>query len=421
MVTISFKQLANYYQCLFLILNERLDILTNIKEKMNDILIQSSNLIFDLNDYSEKKFGETNLGLKSENISAFSSDELMNKSNLNQLIEISEKVVNYVKIFLICLRFRKKIMKIFLAAIRDLNKNEIENNEEYDKNKKVLINQLDSLKAVSYYSQKNWRNILAKEKIGQIVRDISSIIPIINNYIEFTKNEHKVFSKNWLDYEEKIVERQKLSNDFLNELNNAKKNNQNINSKEYRDRYQKKLRKLKEIIKTSVDFIQKAVPTTREKDKNELLKLGTFFEKIFNNCQNINNGIITSVENDIDISVNTDIFEESEVIIIKYFNRFKIQNYENFLETIKIKLLINTNLNEEKLGKGVYNRLSNVNEEEKLSQINNINLGDSQYDSQLDFDNFRNRAQTIRGSKININKNPFGSKILKNDSIYLDK
>lgn len=190
---------------------------------MNDILIQSSNLIFDLNDYSEKKFGETNLGLKSENISAFSSDELMNKSNLNQLIEISEKVVNYVKIFLICLRFRKKIMKIFLAAIRDLNKNEIENNEEYDKNKKVLINQLDSLKAVSYYSQKNWRNILAKEKIGQIVRDISSIIPIINNYIEFTKNEHKVFSKNWLDYEEKIVERQKLSNDFLNELNNAKK------------------------------------------------------------------------------------------------------------------------------------------------------------------------------------------------------
>ena len=59
-----------------------------------------------------------------------------------------------------------------------------------------------------------------------------------------------------------------------------KKNNQNVNSKEYRDRYQKKLRKLKEIIKTSVDFIQKTVPTTREKDKNELLKLGTFFEKI---------------------------------------------------------------------------------------------------------------------------------------------
>ena len=82
--------------------------------------------------------------------------------------------------------------------------------------------------------------------------------------------------------------------------------------------------------------------------------------------------------------------------------------------------MINTNLNEEKLGKGVYNRLSNVNEEEKLSKINNINLGDSQYDPQLDFDDFRNRAQTIRSSKININKNPFGSKILKNDSIYLD-
>ena len=194
-VSISFKQLANYYQCLFLILNGKFDVLTNIKEKINDILIQLSNLLFDLNDYSEKKFGETNLGLKSDNISTYSTEEVMNKSSMKKLIEISENVVNYVKIFMVCLRFRKKIMKIFLKEISELNKYEIEVNKGYDENKKDLINQLDSLKHMNFYGQKNWRNIFASEKMSQFVIDINGIIPILSNYIEFTRNEHKAFSK----------------------------------------------------------------------------------------------------------------------------------------------------------------------------------------------------------------------------------
>ena len=423
-VTISFKQLANYYQCLFLLLNEKVDILTNIKEKINDILIQSSNLVFDLNDYSEKKFGETYLGLKSDNISTYSTEEVMNKSNMKQLIEVSENVVNYVKIFLVCLRFRKKIMKILLKEISELNKYEIEQNKEYDKNKKDLINQLDSLKHINFYSQKNWRNIIAKDKMSQFAIDINAIIPILNNYIEFTRNEHKAFSKNWLKYEDKLFERQKLSIDFLNELNDAKNKNQNINKKEYIERYEKKNRKLKDIIKNSIDFIQKTVPTSREKDKNELLKLGAYFEKFFTNCQNINNELITSTEDDINMTAMTDIFEECKAMIIKYFHRFNIQNYDNFLETMKIKLLVSTNLHEEKLGEGVYQRLSSENEDELLSQINNknnINFGDSAT-HQADLDNFRTikRAQTIAGKCNNNIKNLFGKALIKNDNSLLD-
>ena len=40
-----------------------------MKGKIDDILTQLSNLTFDLNEYSEKKFGEKNLGIKSEDVS----------------------------------------------------------------------------------------------------------------------------------------------------------------------------------------------------------------------------------------------------------------------------------------------------------------------------------------------------------------
>ena len=422
-VTVSFKQLANYYQCLFLLLNEKIDILKNIKEKIDDILIQLSNLILDLNAYSEKKYGEKYLGLKSENVANYLSDELLNKSSIKQLIEISTNVINYVKIFLICLRYRKKIMKIFLETITEINKYEIDINKELETNQKVLINELDSLKNINYYNQKNWRNALAREKISKITTDIKTIIPIINSYIEFARNEQNIISNNWKNFEEKISQRQNLSIDFLKELDEAKKNNQITNQKEYKERYDKKKRKLKEAVKSGVDFIQKTVPTTREKDKNEMLKLESAFEILFNNCQNSNNEILSSTEDDLNTTVVTDIFEECKFMIIKYFNRFKIQNYENFLETMKIKLLVNTNLNEEQLGKGVYRRLSlaidDDDEEVKLYETNdNIIFDDSQSKIPFDIDNNirKSKAQSIYSKNIN-NENPFDKINNINDNI----
>ena len=131
------------------------------------------------------------------------------------------------------------------------------------------------------------------------------------------------------------------------------------------------------------------MPTTREKDKNEMLKLESAFEKFLNNCQNINNEIISNTEDDMNNSANTYIFEECKAVIIKYFNRSKIQNYDTFLETMKIKLLVNTKLNEEKLGQGVYKKLSNeMVEEEKICQSNFI-FEDSQFEGQFELYNNR--------------------------------
>ena len=395
-VSTSFKHLANYYQCIFLLVNNKYDILIKLREKIDDILTQLSNLVFDLNDYSEKKFGESILGMKTEGMSVCLCEEL-HKSCMKRLIEISNNVINYVKIFLVCLRYRKKIMKIFLELINQIYKFEIECNKEYDEKKKNLLAQIDSLKNINYYSQKNWRIILAKEKISQITDDINELTPIINNYIEFTRNEQNTFIKNWKDLEEKINERQKLSLDFIKEVNDAKMSGEIINKKELSERNDKKIRKLKESIKNAVDFIQINVPTTREKDKNEMLKLQSAFEKFFRNFQNINNRLIISNEDDINNSAGTDIFEECKLLIIKYFNRFKIQNYESFLEKMKMKLLINTNLSQDKLGQGVIKKLSETINEEAILSKSHITFEETDTDSPLDNNfNFRkSRAQSV--------------------------
>ena len=107
-----------------------------------------------------------------------------------------------------------------------------------------------------------------------------------------------------------------------------------MDPKELAQRHEKKIRKLKEALKAGLDYIQKNVPTSREKDKNEMIKLESAFEKLFQNFHNTNNEMIIISEDELNNTIETDIFEECKVVIIKYFNRFNIQNYEAFLEKI---------------------------------------------------------------------------------------
>ena len=371
-VSVCFKHLSNYYQCLFLILNQRIELLINLREKIDDILTQLYNLVFDLNDFSERKFGESVLNIKTEGLNINFSGDLINKSSMKQLIELSINIINYSKIFLTCLRYRKKIMKFFYEILSRVIDFETNNIKQFNENKKNFMNQLDKLRLINNNCLRFLQNLISKEKNNEIIIEINSIISVINNYIEFARNEYNTFFKNWESYEEKIMERQKLSIDFLNEMNELKNSNKSINQTEFINRNEKKKRKLKNAILAGLDFIQKNVISTREKDKNEMMKLESTFEKIFNNCQNINNEYISHLENELNNAAMTDIFEESKIVIIKYFNKFKIQNYDNFLERIKIKLLINTDLSKGKLGKIIYGSIKKgIDDQIELSKINN--------------------------------------------------
>ena len=383
-VCVSFKHLSIYYKCLFLILNQKLEILINLREKLDDILTQLSNSVFDLNDYSEKKFGESELGLKTEGLNIYFSTELINKSSMKLLIEISKNIINYVKIFLICLRYRKKIMKIFSEEVSKIFEFENDNINKFNEGKKEFILQLDSLKIINNNGQRFLRNLITKERMIEIIKEIDSINPVIKNYIEFVKNEYSTFMNNWENYEEKILERQKLSNEFLDEIKEMKNSNKKINQPELIARNNKKENKLKNAILAGLDFIQRNVSSTREKDKNEMMKLGSSLEKIFINCQNINNEYISRMENELNSTATADIFEECRIMIIKYFNRFKIQNYDKFIEKIKMKLLVNTDLSEGKLGKIIYENIKKgIDNQIELSNENNDSFECSSSDFQI--------------------------------------
>ena len=78
---------------------------------------------------------------------------------------------------------------------------------------------------------------------------------------------------NWDKYENKIKERQKITIELLKEKNEDKGINKN-NSKIKDDA-------LREIIKQSIRFINENVYKIRERDKKEMARLSSIFEKLF--------------------------------------------------------------------------------------------------------------------------------------------
>ena len=223
-ISTNFKQLANLHQCFFLLSNSKIEFLNNIKKKIDGILLQLSNLCFDLNDITEKKFGLSK-NIKTEGVNMFSeNDESINNFSSDQLMKISNDILNYVQIFMLCLRYRKKIMKIFKETIKDIINYEEICRKKYNDYKKELVNKLNSLKNKSDGTQKNWRNFLAKEKIGEVIIHNNSLLcPAIDTYITFARNEYNTLGTKWLEYKKKLIERQKRINDFKKEIKENQK------------------------------------------------------------------------------------------------------------------------------------------------------------------------------------------------------
>jgi len=421
--SIYFKHLANLHQYFFLLENNKLEVVSNVKKKFGSSLLQLSNLSFDLNDYTEKKFGEL-IGIKYDGIIMFNSEELLNKSSSNLLLKISYDVINYIQVFMICLRYRKKIMKIFYDVIKAIEKNE----ETYIKNSDIsyqnLINQINLIKNISNGISKSWNKLFIDVK-SKIVDYHNIILSGIDNYINYSRNEYNQFKLNWDKYENKIKERQKITIELLKEKNEDKGINKN-NSKIKDDA-------LREIIKQSIKFINENVYKIRERDKKEMARLSSIFEKLFQKFKSSINKIIDITEEELSDSATLDIFEECKIIIIKYFNNFKIQNYENFLEKMKIKLLLNTELQEQKMIKDAFEKLNyNLEEKEEIngqisdfddsqSQIlpeNEDNISEVKKINNLFFEPKKNLSQNVLFDNDNNNDKKIN---LKNNKISFDK
>ena len=395
-LTIYFKHLANIHQFFFLLTSSKLDLITNMKKRIGLALSQLSNLTFDLNDYTEKKFGEL-IGIKYDGIIMFDSEEILNKSSLNSLLKISYDIINYIQVFLLCLRYRKKIMKIFLEAVKTIIRCEEKYKKSFYNYDKNVILQISELKYISEQVSKNLSSHFNEYK-SNVNNDYSLIISSCESYINSARNEYNKFKFSWDKYEEKIKENQKNLIEILKDKKESKTKDE----------------KFRDIIKESIGFINNNVYNIREKDKNEISEFSLIFEKLFHKSKTTINKLIDKSEEEISSIANLDLFEECKIIIVKYFNNFKIQNYENFLEKMRVKLLLNTQLQNEKISKDVLDKL-NDKFNEKDDDIINYQKELSNNDSKLKeiLENEENISQIK-----NINTIYFESK--KSQNIFLE-
>ena len=333
--SLYFKHLAILYQYFYLLENNKMDILLNFQKQINNTLSQISNLNFESNDYTEKKFGEL-INIKYDGLILLDSEELLNNANPKLLLKISYDIINYVKVFMICLKYRKKIMKHFYETIRSINKLELNIQSENILSYNNLLNQLKSIKISSEGTSKRWNYLIMALKKEENNTNYELLVSWIEDYINFISHEFNEFDINWREYEEKIIENQNIIREYIKEINNIKIVKCKV---DLIHSYKEKNENFRQIIKDSIQFTKNNINNIRNKDKNKMHILSNSFEKMILKYKNLINKNIYLTEIQISSLATLDIYEESKVAIIKYFNDAKIRNYMGFLEKIRYKLI----------------------------------------------------------------------------------
>ena len=153
-----------------------------MQKQIKKTLFAITNLNFELNDYTEKKFGEL-LNIKYDGIILLDSNELLNNANSQILLKISNNILNFVKVFMICLKYRKKIMKHFCETVKSIYKLELniqtENNSSYEN----LLTKLKLIKYISESMSKRLNNLINELLENGDINNYEIFISSIEKYI----------------------------------------------------------------------------------------------------------------------------------------------------------------------------------------------------------------------------------------------
>ena len=199
----TFKYLANLHQVFFLYSKCKYDQLNQVLEIFKNYNNNLTSISINLNDYSERKFGELQ-GVKYDGIDLIDFDDELLKTNPFQLINITDNIINYTNIFLLSLRYRKKIMKIFKKKFPNFI-NGLVQYEEYNKQeKKKLITFVDNLQLIGEGTKKSWNIFFYVQNYYADKSDMNNIFKIIDEFITETREEYYSFLNKWKKYEKKI-------------------------------------------------------------------------------------------------------------------------------------------------------------------------------------------------------------------------
>ena len=377
----AFKNLANLHQCFFLLSKTNYDINTECVLIHQNAFKQFTNLSININDYTERKFAELQ-GIKFDSLEMINiSDEIL-QTNPSQLDNVCESVLNYIMIFCTCLKIRKNLMKEFLKTFDQIMLYEEESREVFKKKEKKFSDSLSNFSMIGEGTLKSWKNIFNSFHIIELLTKKNAISDEILNNINETRSELKLFTDKWKKIEKNIIEKRNELNAINNELIKKQKNKPTEENKNI-EKIKKVSVKLIALIKESFDFIKNQVSSIRDKDTKRINKVLELFSKSAKIFENVSQKIVDFSQKEIENSTNLDIFEECHIIFTKYFTKFNITNYENFLEKIKVKILLKTDFQKEKLGQSTYEQLNDFS-----TNTNNISKDNNEINTnnELHFD-----------------------------------
>jgi len=357
----TFKYLANLHQVFFLYSKNKYDQLNQVFEIFRNHNNNLASMSINLNDYSERKFGELQ-GVKYDGIDLIDFDDELLKTNPYQLINISNNIIDYTNIFLLSLRYRKKIMKIFKKKFPNYINDLIHYNEYNKQEKKKLTSFVENLKLIGEGTKRSWNIFFYSAPYLIENSGVNDIFKVIDEFITETRAEYYSFLDKWKKYEKKINDYkddvQELGDSIRNERKLKSSQNKTYTNTKDDEKLKHKSEKLINLLKETIEFLNNHIPSIREKDTKLINKFVEVINSLNRIIESSINKLIETTQNEIEISTVLDIFDECSFLFSKYFKQFGITNYETFMEKIRLKILLKTDLQKEKIGQSAYEQLN---------------------------------------------------------------
>jgi len=401
-----FKNHVRIRETFFLLSKEKEDIFYNVKEIFNHNFEQIRETNYQLNDFVERKYAEI------KNIFYDSIDTIIINEDdyflANSLINISDTLLNYAENFYNLMKKRKRLLKEFSNFFIMFSKTCENHFNSYIKIIKQIQSAVQNFKDVCKGTKKTWDIILHQlsENHNAYAAFTKNLINSSNIYILKTakaiKLEYVKFLDKWNKYSKQInsMKPQLLKiktnkNKIISQMNELRssltsvtnsanggpttqeKNNSKIDSKisqlkeeesNIRENTNITCKKYKEIIIQSIDFLKTTVKLIRENESKKLKGFTEILDNIGKSFKNIIDRNLDLLNNQTEISINTDIYEEVKDIFSNYLEKYNIT--EKYFELIIKKLIKNSSFNSDDYARDKINSYLSQKEKHNTSPLN---------------------------------------------------
>ena len=433
-----FKNGMLMIKTIFKIYQEKLELMTKLKLKTNEFRRKLRESDLNSNDYSEKKYAESQ-GIHFNFIDSIT----FNESLLDiSLVKTIDDIQNYSMNFFKCMRLRKRALQPFAKFITEVYKGEEGISAEYNKTLNYLSSNFENFSIIGETSMEGWNifksafdqnhkmhDLLGKFLDNNIFKMAISIIKetkneysdLLNNFIEpYTKefSNYKTIILKYQKSKEKLITETKSIRAQINKENGAVVSRLESKLKSLQEEetalknsYEDIGKKVKINITNSLAVLNKQTKLVRNKENNRLVTFLEHLESVIKTYEKIFLHNIEISKNILQISANFDIYADLRKIFENYFIKYKINNYESFFDKLFKKILINYNKNEVeniKEGKNLINNYINIIQSGRFNKISDVsNESINNYNS-LNMNNFitnNNFNNNIQNNYFSSNKN----------------